>query len=302
MDRIITIDELLQILDKYNHKELHVHHTWSPNHTNWNQRPDGLFWQQSMRNYHVNTLGWQDIGQHVTLLPNGLFVTGRDFGINPASISGYNTGGFAMEMLGNFDIGNDNFTGSQKESALKLAKYFLDKGRYVRFHRENAPKTCPGTSIDKEVFISEAKNIGQVQQPNSQPTNSEDIVYIVKSGDTLSKIGVMYGVSYQKIASDNGITNPSIINIGQRLVIKKAIQTPQPTPIPQPTPVVDTNKYGVVTASVLNVRSGRGTQYGIIGQLKNGEKVRLDQLMGDWWSIYYGSHGGFVHKNYIQQI
>ena len=30
MDEIITLQELLKKLDKYNHKELHVHHTWQP--------------------------------------------------------------------------------------------------------------------------------------------------------------------------------------------------------------------------------------------------------------------------------
>lgn len=156
MFEIITIDELLKRLDKYNYKELHVHHTWQPCHKDFNGY-NGIELQQAMRNYHVNKLGWNDIGQHVTLLPNGLFVTGRDFGKTPASISGYNTGAFACEMLGNFDIGNDILEGLQKESILKLAKYFDIKGRYVRFHRENSPKTCPGTSIDKDLFMKEVR-------------------------------------------------------------------------------------------------------------------------------------------------
>ena len=45
-------------------------------------------------------------------------------------------------------------------------------------------------------------------------------VYIVKSGDTLSQIAKNYGTTYQKIASDNGIKNPNIIYVGQRLLIK----------------------------------------------------------------------------------
>ncbi len=43
--------------------------------------------------------------------------------------------------------------------------------------------------------------------------------YTVKSGDTLSGIGSKFGVSYQKIAADNNISNPNLIHPGQVLKI-----------------------------------------------------------------------------------
>lgn len=43
--------------------------------------------------------------------------------------------------------------------------------------------------------------------------------YTVKSGDTLSGIAVKYGTTYQKIASDNGISDPNKIYPGQVLRI-----------------------------------------------------------------------------------
>ena len=48
-----------------------------------------------------------------------------------------------------------------------------------------------------------------------------DIVYVVKSGDTLGAIANRYGTTYQKIAADNNIANPNIIFPGQKIVIKK---------------------------------------------------------------------------------
>ena len=159
MFEIISINELLKRLDKYNHTSLHIHHTYSPNHSDWKRKPDALYWQESMRNYHVKTRKFQDIAQHVTLLPTGEFVTGRDFAIDPASITGYNQGAFCVEIFGNFDLGKDKFESKQKESALKLARYFDDKKKYVRFHRENSPKTCPGTSIDKVKFMEEVRSM-----------------------------------------------------------------------------------------------------------------------------------------------
>lgn len=159
--RIITIDELLKILDGYNHKELHVHHTYLPNHSNFNGN-NHIALQEAMQKYHVNTNGWSDIGQNITLAPDGKVITGRDFGKSPASIKGFNEGAFAVEMIGNFDVGNDKLEGAQLDSILKLAKYFHDKGRYIRFHRENSTKTCPGSSIDKEVFMAAVKEYGAV--------------------------------------------------------------------------------------------------------------------------------------------
>jgi hypothetical protein len=110
-----------------------------------------------MKAFHVDTNGWNDIAQHVTLFPDGRFATGRDFGRNPASITGHNSRAFMMEMIGDFDINRDPFDGKQKESAIKLSQYFDRKGRYIRFHNENSSKSCPGTAIRKEEFMAEVK-------------------------------------------------------------------------------------------------------------------------------------------------
>ncbi len=48
----------------------------------------------------------------------------------------------------------------------------------------------------------------------------KEVVYIVKSGDTLSEIAERYNTTYQKIALDNNIDNPNLIYPGQKLVIK----------------------------------------------------------------------------------
>lgn len=192
MFEIITINELLRRLDKYNHKELHIHHTWSPSHKDFNGT-NGIQLQQGMKNYHIK-LGWGDIGQHVTLLPNGLFVTGRDFNRTPASIQGYNTGSFACEMLGDFDTGHDKLEGLQKESALKLAKWFGDRGKYVRFHRENSSKTCPGTSIDKTQFMAEAKSYQQ--KNNSKPKEESKVKNLVVFGNSIDRRAAEYLADY----------------------------------------------------------------------------------------------------------
>ncbi len=48
---------------------------------------------------------------------------------------------------------------------------------------------------------------------------AEDDVYVVQRGDSLSMIAKRYSVSPSDLARSNGITNPNIIYVGQRLVI-----------------------------------------------------------------------------------
>lgn len=50
-------------------------------------------------------------------------------------------------------------------------------------------------------------------------SGSNDIVYIVKSGDTLSGIAAKYGTTYQKLAAYNNISNPNLIVVGQKILI-----------------------------------------------------------------------------------
>lgn len=44
--------------------------------------------------------------------------------------------------------------------------------------------------------------------------------YVVKSGDTLTKIAKKYRTTVNKIANDNNISNPNKIYVGQKLIIK----------------------------------------------------------------------------------
>lgn len=190
-DRILKTEELLKEFDKYTFKQLHIHHTWKPTHKDFNGK-NHLQLQESMRRYHVNHNGWNDIGQHITLMPDGKWVTGRPFNQTPASIKGWNTGALAVEMLGNFDkpgtgtynsSGYDTLKGAQKESILALIKYFGDRFGYsrVKFHREGpgVAKTCPGTSLDKATLIEEAKKYSTKPESKTQPSG---ILYRVQTG------------------------------------------------------------------------------------------------------------------------
>jgi hypothetical protein len=148
-------------------KEQHTHHTFKPDHSNY-PKYNTLQMHKNMRNFHMNTNGWSDIAQNITIGKDGDIVTGRDIHLVPVSATGHNgtadSHPFAYEMIGNFDIGNDKFEGKQLESAIKISRYFYKKGKVVKFHRElllpngKVPKTCPGTGIEKDWFMSLVKD------------------------------------------------------------------------------------------------------------------------------------------------
>lgn len=56
-------------------------------------------------------------------------------------------------------------------------------------------------------------------QPKPSTSGTSETVYTVVRGDTLSGIAAKYGTTYQKLAQYNGITNPNIISVGQKIRI-----------------------------------------------------------------------------------
>jgi LysM repeat protein len=75
----------------------------------------------------------------------------------------------------------------------------------------------------------------------STPTPGQQIIYVVRTGDTLYSIARQFGVTVQALMQVNGIYNPHYIQVGQRLIIPRPGTVtpvpPTPTP-PQPNPVV----------------------------------------------------------------
>lgn len=142
---------------------LQIHHTWRPDYSNFTGS-NHMRLQESMKTFHTNPVnkggrGFSDIAQHLTLFPDGKWVTGRSFEAIPASIANHNTGAFAIEMLGNFDSGHDTMTGAQHKAIIEVSNYLVTHYKLrIVFHRDYAPKTCPGSSIDKASFINDVNN------------------------------------------------------------------------------------------------------------------------------------------------
>ncbi len=121
-----------------------MHHTFRPDHARWREIGSAGC-QDGMCRFHVADLGWADIAQHVSIMPDG--------------------GVFMFEAVGNFDEGCDRLEGAQLDSVLfvirSVQKRFALPPEALLFHREvpQTEKTCPGTSVEKSVILSAIRTL-----------------------------------------------------------------------------------------------------------------------------------------------
>ena len=192
---ILTADQVIERLSGYKYRTAQVHHTWKPDHSDFNGK-NHLALQDSMYRYHTNVRGWDNIGQHLTLMPDGLFVSGRPFNSTPAGIYGYNTGAFMIEHVGNFDSGHDKLEGAQLNSSLKVYQHLVKHcGAEIMFHTEHAAKSCPGTGLNKHDYVYSvlAYEPNQVKpevvlHPTQQKVADKIIEFVLGIGDSGTQV------------------------------------------------------------------------------------------------------------------
>jgi LysM repeat protein len=80
------------------------------------------------------------------------------------------------------------------------------------------------------ITVGQQIRIPGPSDPIPQPTPSPhtETTYIVRAGDNLYRIGLMYGISWVQIAEANGLVNPNQIVVGQELKIPVEASGPAP--------------------------------------------------------------------------
>lgn len=142
--------------------------------------------------------------------------------------------------------------------------------------------------------------------------------------NTLGKDGDFYKISYN---GKTGYVHTSYINIVKSkvvpkpvvavkpkvvikpVVVAKPIAIPKPVvvvkPIVVPKPVVTVKpvyieKYGQTTGDILNVRSGAGSTYSVIGSLKLGSKVTLYDNTNGFYKIIYLGKTAYISALFVK--
>lgn len=112
-----------------------------------------------------------------------------------------------------------------KRNGIASLNYTGDSSGNLTRHNMFANTTCPGPYLQSKFpYIASEVNkrlnaSNNTTNNNPTPKPSEDNVYTVVKGDTLSGIASKYGTTYQKLAEYNGISNPNLIIVGQKIRI-----------------------------------------------------------------------------------
>lgn len=117
----------------------------------------------------------------------------------------------------------------------------------------------------------------------SGPGNSYSVLTVMKSGTTTSSLGA------------SGNWTKVTVNGKTGYVYNKYLTSGSNAPS---TPTTSTSKTVYVTASALNVRSGAGTSYSVIGSLSKGKAASVVGTSGNWYKIKYGSGYGYISASY----
>lgn len=297
------------------------HHTFSPNYGLFNGS-NHFDLQKGMKNHHVNTNGWSDIGQHFTTFPDGTVMTGRSMENSPACIYGRNQHSICFEHLGNFDNGGDTMKAAHRETIIRVTaavcKKFsvpvnTDKVVYhhwfrlsdgVRNNGSGGNKSCPGTGFfgGNKVADCEANFLPLVKAalnppatpPSPAPETPQVLQYVSVTSTTLN-IRTAPSSSAPKAADRAAAKFGAVLRVYQEQNGWYKISSSQAHWV-----------YGLYTAPVtratvnaeaLNVRDQPGTHGQKIASLQKGEEVFIYETVNKWCRI--GVEQKWVSQQYL---
>ena len=151
------------------------------------------------------------------------------------------------------------------------------------------------SNSEKPTLISKGKvvNVTSALNVRSDASTSAKVVATLKPNQTVNIYGDTNGW-YKVDYIVNGVTKYGYCS--KDYISENNISPPATIP-----PTNSTNKKGIVSVSsgALNVRSGAGTQYSVIGSVSKGKEVEITGESGTWYKINYGGKTGYVSKDYI---
>lgn len=297
--------------------KIQQHHTYVPSYIHFKGN-NHFERQKAMKDHHVNNNGWKDIGQHFTIFPDGMIVTGRSMEDSSSCIYGQNANSVCIENFGNFDKGRDVMTNEQKRSitgvtALLCERFnipvttdfivyhhWFDLSSGVRNNGAKNNKSCPGTDFFGGNKVMDCQNsfiplVNSVLSGTIKTDLSDVEKYVCVTAPSLN-VRTQPNVSGSKAPERSSVPLGSILRIyekkGDWLKISKSDSRWVSAKY-----TVDVER-AVVTAATLNVRTGGGVSFPKTGNLPKGEVVFITEIKSNWCKI--GLEEKWVSKQYLQ--
>lgn len=280
------------------------HHTWKPSYAHFNGS-NHFELQKNMRNHHVHNNGWSDIGQHISIFPDGTIVTGRSFERSPACIYGQNSNAFCIENIGDFDSGKDTMNSAQEQSIVRvtaaLCRKFglaINTNSIVYHHwfnlstgqRNNGTgsnKSCPGTNFfgGNKVDDCETNFLPQVEAAfnslNGMALNTPVLKYVCIDS---AKLNVRVGPHYKKAIARSALSRGVVVRVfeiadnGWLKISSKEDHW-----------ISGKFTYKVfkatVTSAIAHSHLGPNEASEITSQFIQGEDVFINDRTNGWWNV-----------------
>ncbi len=115
--------------------------------------------------------------------------------------------------------------------------------------------------VDQELVISQQQVEATVTSTSVSPTIAPD-VYVVQAGDTLGAIAKQYGVTVEALQEANAISDPTRLQIGQKLIIPQGgtiAPTSTPTEVKATATSIPTTPRPAIEAAMIAIPAGEFT-------------------------------------------
>ncbi|MFR6552909.1 MAG: SH3 domain-containing protein [Paraclostridium sordellii] len=161
--------------------------------------------------------------------------------------------------------------------------YLKDSNEGGNSKPNETPKPNPNVEIKTKVVVATSLNV------RSGPSTGNSVIGSLKNNEKVEVISESNGWSKIKYNGKEGYVSSTYLKDSNEGGTSK----------PDEKPNVGT-KIKVVVATSLNVRSGPSTGHGIIGSLKNNEKVEVISESNGWSKIKYNGKEGYVSSTYLK--
>lgn len=139
-----------------------------------------------------------------------------------------NTVELAVELCKEFGLTEKNIIDHSEGHKLGIASNHGDVAHWFPRHDKNM--NTFREAVRRALAQDKAPDVVEPKPATpAPPVDNNWVTYTVRKGDTLSKIAMKYdGISWVDIAEFNGLSNPNLIKVGQKLKIPVKVIQPSP--------------------------------------------------------------------------